>query len=134
MKKELYREISKSSPYSKHLHMELLEAEEGYARVSMEIEPYHINRLGVVHGGAIASLADQTGMKAIQTKLSIGQGSPTVQMDTHYLAPAQSGLLIAVGRVKKMGKHIAFCDVEIEDEKGKTIAVARCTVMIGKHK
>ena len=124
---ETLRRLGENSPYFGHLHMGLLEAEDGYAKVSMEIRPCHTNVLGVVHGGAIASLADQAGMRAIQTKLFMGQISTTIQMDMHFLAPAQGKRLVAIARVQKMGRLVAFSDVEVKDERGKAVALARCT-------
>jgi uncharacterized protein (TIGR00369 family) len=132
--RELLKKMGDVSPYFKHLDMELIEAEEGYAKVTMRTRPYHANLMGVVHGGAIASLADQAAMRAIQTNLPKPQVSSTIQMDIHYLAPARGGSLVAEGRVKKMGTQLAFSDVEVIDEKGETIAIARCTIAIMKEK
>lgn len=130
MDMEILRKMGENSPYFKHLDMDLLEAGEGYAKVSMKIKPHHTNIQGVVHGGAIASLADQTAMRAVQTNLLQGQAGSTIQMDMHYLAPSRGGRLVGEGQVKKMGRQIAFSDVEVTDGRGKTIATARCTIMI----
>jgi acyl-CoA thioesterase len=127
---ETLKKLGEGSPYFGHLHMELLEAEEGYAKVCMDIRPCHINVMGIVHGGAVASLADQAGMRAVQTMLVQGQIGSTVQMDMHYLAPARGCRLVAVGRVQKMGRLVAFSDVEVRDETGKAVALGRCTIAI----
>jgi acyl-CoA thioesterase len=122
--------MGKQSPYFNHLNMVLEEAEKGYARVSMNIKPHHANIQGVVHGGAIASLADQAAMRAVQTQLPQGQAGRTIQMDMHYLAPARGKHLVGEGRVQKMGRRIAFSDAEVKDDDGSTIATARCTIVI----
>lgn len=127
---EMLRKMGEKSPYFRHLDMALLEAQDGYAKVSMKIKPHHANIQGVVHGGAIASLADQAAMRAVQTNLLPGQAGRTIQMDMHYLAPAQCDLLLGEGHVQKMGRRIAFSDAEVKDEKGKTVAIARCAIMI----
>jgi len=110
--------------------MELLEVSDGYARMSMKIGSYHANSGGVVHGGAIASLADQVAMRAVQSNLPDDQFGMTIQMDMHYLAVARGGVLFAEGRIRKMGNMIAFVDADVKDEKGKTVAMARCTIVI----
>jgi len=130
MEKEVLRKMGQDSPYFRHLDMELLEAEDGYAKVTMRIKAYHENIQGVIHGGAIASLADQAAMRAVQTRLIQGQIGKTIQMDMHYLAPARGKHLIGEGFVQKMGKRVAFSDGEVKDEKGKMVAIARCTIMI----
>ena len=130
MEKEVLRKMGQDSPYFRHLDMELLEAEDGYAKVTMRIKAYHENIQGIIHGGAIASLADQAAMRAVQTRLIQGQIGKTIQMDMHYLAPARGKHLIGEGFVQKMGKRVAFSDGEVKDEKGKMVAIARCTIMI----
>lgn len=134
MDKEKLVEIGENSPYFQHLNMALQEVRLGYARVRMEIRPHHANIEGVVHGGAIASLADQTAMRAVQTELEEGRIGSTIQMDMHYLAPARGRYLLGEGRVNKLGRHVAFSDAEIRDEDGTTVAMARCTIMIAEKK
>jgi len=80
MEKEVLRKMGQDSPYFRHLDMELLEAEDGYAKVTMRIKAYHENIQGIIHGGAIASLADQAAMRAVQTRLIQGQIGKTIQM------------------------------------------------------
>jgi len=48
----------------------------------------------------------------------------------YFLAPAQKGTLTAVGRIAKMGNLISVSDVEIQDETGKTVCMARCTSVL----
>ena len=130
MKKEKLIEMGDKSPYFQHLYMALMEVGKGFAGVKMEIRPHHINNQGVVHGGALASLADQAAMRAVQTMLEDGRIGKTIQMEMHYLAPARGGWLLGEGRVKKLGKSVAFSDAEVRDEDGTTVALARCTIML----
>ena len=126
----ILKKLGEGSPYYRYLNMDILEAGNGYAKLAMTIHSHHDNILKIVHGGAIASLADQAAMRALQTLLPEGQRCRTVQMDIHYLAAAKGGVLSAEGRVQKKGGNLAFSDVEVLDEKGKKIAIARCTIAI----
>jgi uncharacterized protein (TIGR00369 family) len=130
LKREKLVEMGDQSPYFQHLNMALVEIGKGSARMKMEIRPHHANIQGVVHGGAVASLADQAAMRAVQTLLEDGQKGMTVQMEMHYLAPARGGCLLAEGLVKKLGRQVAFSDAEVRNENGTTVALARCTIMI----
>lgn len=123
-------QMGNNSPYFKHLGMVLVEAGEGYAKVRMKIKPFHANIEGVVHGGALASLADQAAVRAVQTMLPVHRNGVTLQMDTHFLAPARGPSLVGKGRVQKMGHQVAVSDAEILDEEGETVAMARCTIRI----
>jgi uncharacterized protein (TIGR00369 family) len=129
LNREKLVEMGDKSPYFQHLNMSLLETETGYARMGMEIGPHHANIEGVVHGGAVASLADQAAMRAVQTMLEDGRTGRTIQMDMHYLAPARGRYLLAEGRASKLGRQVAFSDAEIRDEDGTTVALARCTII-----
>ncbi len=131
---KVLKKLGEASPYYKHLNMDILEAGDGFAKVAMTIQPHHNNILNIVHGGAIASLADQAAMRALQTLLPEGQRCRTVQMDIHYLSAAKGKFLVAEGRVQKKGGNIAFSDVEVLDEKGKKVAIARCTIAIVETK
>ena len=44
--------------FAKYLGVEVLEYGRGHARAQMEIRPHHLNSAGILHGGAIFSLAD----------------------------------------------------------------------------
>jgi uncharacterized protein (TIGR00369 family) len=127
---EILRKVLESSPFFRHLKMEFVDAADGVARLSLTIQPFHINTQGIVQGGVLCSLADVAGLLAVGTRLSPGQRPRTVQMDIHFLAPAQRGTLTAVGRIAKMGSLVSVSDVEIQDEAGKTVCMARCTSIL----
>ena len=130
MNKAKLVEMGDKSPYFQHLNMTLLEIDKGFARMKMDIGAHHANIEGVVHGGAVASLADQAAMRAVQTLLKDGLPGRTVQMDIQYLAPARGKVLLAEARINKLGRQVAFTDAEVKDEDGTTVALARCTVMV----
>jgi len=127
---DLIRRVLENSPFFRHLQLEFLEAAEGIGRLALKVQPFHLNTQGIVQGGVLSSLADTAALLAIGTKLSLGQRPRTVQMDIHFLAPAQKGTLTAVGRIAKMGSLVSVSDVEIQDETGKTVCMARCTSVL----
>jgi uncharacterized protein (TIGR00369 family) len=127
---KLIRRVLENSPFFRHLQMEFLAAADGIGRLALKIQPFHLNTQGIVQGGVLSSLADTAALLAIGTKLSFGQRPRTVQMDIHFLAPAKKGTLTAVGRIAKMGNLISVSDVEIQDETGKSVCMARCTSVL----
>jgi len=130
IEKDFLKKVLEGSPFFRHLKMEFVDAADGVARLSLTIQPFHINTQGIVQGGVLCSLADVAGLLAVGTRLSPGQRPRTVQMDVHFLAPAQKGTLVAVGRIAKMGNLVSVSDVEIQDETGKTVCMARCTSVL----
>lgn len=60
-----------------------------------QVEERHLNRRGVVHGGMLMAFADQAlGLTAREATGGLPQA--TIQLDTHFLAPAVAREFITV--------------------------------------
>ena len=87
----------------------------------------------MVHGGAIATLADLTVMAAAWC----GAPAPdnvrgvTVSMALDYMAPARSTDLIGIGRVLRRGRSLVNCEAEVVTPAGELVAKAIATYKIG---
>ena len=71
-------------------------------------EEKHLNRRGVVHGGMLMAFADQAlGLTA--RELTGGLPQATIQLDTHFIAPAVAGEFISVkAEVVRRTRSILF--------------------------
>jgi len=85
--------IFNTSEFARLLQMEIIEASEGYSRVTMDCTG-KMNPGGVAHGGAIFSLADQAFGIAANC---CGTHRVAVSVSIQYIAPAK-GKLVAVAR------------------------------------
>jgi uncharacterized protein (TIGR00369 family) len=83
------------------------------------------------HGGVIATLIDLTGHAAVAVK--IGQMAPTIDLRIDYLRPADNSSLIATAKLISAGKSVARVDVEIVDDRGRSIAIGRGTYSTRQH-
>ena len=54
-------------------------------------------------------------------------------MKLNYLAPAQDGRLIGMGRTIKTGRTLGLADARIEDQKGRLLAHGTVTIMVLPH-
>jgi len=124
------QEFADSSPFIKHLGVNVIESNEGHVKMTMKVQPFFSNTQGMVHGGVLSSFADIAGGFAVITKLKEGQITRTMQMDIHYLAPARGLILVAIANVSKIGSLLSVSDVEIKDESEKVSAMARCTYVV----
>ncbi len=70
------------------LGIKLLEARDGYAKVTMKVEKLHTNALGFTHGGAIFSLADYAFAHACNFGSNV---AVAVQVSINYLRPSVEG-------------------------------------------
>jgi uncharacterized protein (TIGR00369 family) len=80
---------------------------------------------GQHHGGVIASLIDIAGDFALIWQL--GHGVPTINFRTDYLRPAINTDLLAHARVRRIGRTVSLCDIDVYSEEGKLVAVGRGT-------
>ena len=114
-------------PYYTLLNMKIREVKDGYARLTMELEEKHLQFLKTVHGGAIASLADSAAAWATVGSAGVETIPVTVEMKINFLAPVESGLLVAEARIVHRGKTISLSDVEVKDNKGRIVAKSLVT-------
>ena len=101
--------------------------EDGYALLTMNVEEKHLQFLKTVHGGAIASLADSAAAWATVGSTGLEAVPITVEMKINFLAPVESGRLIAEARIVHKGKTISLSDVEVKDDKGRLVAKSLVT-------
>ncbi|MEA1914241.1 MAG: PaaI family thioesterase [Campylobacterota bacterium] len=99
--------------FLKYIGGEVVDFDDGYAQLAFEIQPYHKQHLGVVHGGAIATLADHAGWYAVISGLDHGFTSATIEIKINYLKPAVGDILIAEAKVINRTKRTAFVTIEI---------------------
>ncbi len=114
-------------PYYTLLNMKIREVKDGYARLTMKLEEKHLQFLKTVHGGAIASLADSAAAWATVGSAGVETTPVTVEMKINFLAPVESGLLVAEARIVHRGKTISLSDVEVKDNKGRIVAKSLVT-------
>ena len=103
-------------PYARLMGMEILEARAGFARVAMDTTGKE-NFLGVAHGGAVFSLADQAFAAAANRGESL---QVAVSVHIHYLTPAK-GMLEAVARLVAETDRTSHILVEVRSG-GRVVA------------
>ncbi len=107
--------------------------------IGMDLEPHQAleNTIGLLHGGAAATLLDTTMGCAISTMLPAGQGAVTLDLKLTYLRPlsVRSGLITAEGKVVKLGRQSSYAEGFVRDGNGKLAVHATGTFsMIGAPK
>lgn len=102
-------------------------------RLRLPWDPTNTTLADMVHGGAIATLADVTVMAAAWAGVREAHSlrGVTVAMSIQFLAPARATDLIGVGRVLRQGKSLVNCDVDILTPDGDAVAKAIATYKVG---
>ncbi len=123
------RESIARVPYAQLLGINFEDARRGAATLSMSARPELERFGGIMHGGALASLADTASAFAILSKLEPGEQTVTVDLTLHYLRPATEGKLTAHARVLRAGRRLATVSVEIFNESGVLVVTALTTYL-----
>src|ERR687892_1777066 len=88
------------------------------------------NPVGVVQGGILAAMLDDTLGPALVATLGPGEFAPTTDLHVQFLRPVHPGRLTGRGRIVKRGRDIAFLAGELLDDEDTVIATATATAQI----
>ncbi|HZE32783.1 MAG TPA: PaaI family thioesterase [Actinoallomurus sp.] len=119
-------------PAARTLGWELVavEPERGTIEVAFDAGERFVNPAGVIQGGFLAAMLDDTLGPALVATLPEGQFAPTLDLHVQFLRPARPGRLVGHGRVVHRGTQVCFLSGELTDADGRTIAVATATARI----
>lgn len=132
---EIARQRTRFSPYYELLGMRLEGLGRGESRFLLPVKEQLLNAGGVVHGGALTSLADAAMGVALATLLDPWSERPvTVEIKVNFLAPVTGGMLEARGRIIKGGRSVAVGEAEVTDAQGRLMAKALGTFVIRERK
>lgn len=127
------REFMKHSPFGQELGLEIVTLEPGHAVLRMRFRPQLATYGTVVHGGALATIADTAATAAAFAGAEFA-GAPmgaTVGLNMSYLRAVRESDVTADARVIKRGKSVNFVDVTVTDADGAIAAKANVIYKIG---
>jgi len=127
---EVRERFARSEFHSAFLGLRLDRVAEGQVDVSLALEPRHLNLVGTLHGGMIATLADTATGLAYRTVLEPGTSHVTGSLTVTFLAPGRTGTVIARGGVIKRGRRFGYAEADVVDGDGTLLARATATFTI----
>jgi uncharacterized protein (TIGR00369 family) len=98
------------------------------ANMTIERHSFPTSRGPIVHGGAIATLADEALATVAFTLAEEGQSTVTADLKVDFLRPAKPGRLLARATVRHRTKRLAFCEATVEHDGGEIVAEARAVI------
>jgi uncharacterized protein (TIGR00369 family) len=93
-----------------------------------ESHGFPTSRGTIVHGGAIATLADESLASVAFTLAEEGETTTTVDLKVEYYKPCRPGRLVARASVRHRTRRLAFCQATVEEEGGEVVAEARAVI------
>jgi uncharacterized protein (TIGR00369 family) len=119
-------------PCARLLGWQVLDArpQEGWIRIGFEGKAEFTNPAGVIQGGFLTAMLDDTMGPAVFVMTEGALYTATIDMNVSFLAPARVGPIVGEGRVIKLGKSVGFVEAYLCDADGETIAHATSTVRL----
>ena len=103
---------------------------EGIVQIGLWLREAHCNSRGLVHGGVIASLADNAMGLSCASSLGSVQGLVTISLTVDYVGSAKNGQWLQVEpRVLRTGRSMGFADALVTAD-GGTVARASATFRV----
>jgi uncharacterized protein (TIGR00369 family) len=96
--------------------------------MTAESHGFPTSRGTIVHGGAVATLADEALASVAFTAANEGETTVTADLKVDFLRPALPGRLIARATLRHRTRRLAFCEVTVEQEGGEIVAEARAVL------
>jgi uncharacterized protein (TIGR00369 family) len=117
------------TPIRDMLGLRLVEHRVGFVRLAYTQKPDHMNLSGILHGGILATLLDESA--GIAGSLSETPGeirrSITVELSVHFTGQATTPDLEASGEVVRSGRNLYFARSEVRDGSGNLLAFGAST-------
>jgi 1,4-dihydroxy-2-naphthoyl-CoA hydrolase len=119
----LTEQIAAAAPFSGFLGIEILVASSEEVRSRLAWDERKCTAGGMMHGGALMSLADAAGgLCAFLNLPETARGTATIESKTNFFAPVREGWVNAVTRPLHTGKRTIVVDTELYDDGGKLVA------------
>ena len=112
------------------LAIRVLEATPDRVVLDMPVGPAVHQPYGVLHGGASAVIAESAASIGAHLNCTNGELSFGTDLNISHLRSKRDGTVTATATPIRKGRTMHVWSIDIADEDGKLVAVARCTIAI----
>lgn len=110
-------------PIAKTLGIRSVSASKDEVVLALDWRPELCQPAGLLHGGAIMTLADTAGGTLSYLNLPEGaDGTSTIESKTNFLSSVRSGTVTATARLLKAGRSVIVVETELTDGSGRLVA------------
>jgi uncharacterized protein (TIGR00369 family) len=83
---------------------------------------------GLLHGGASVALAETLASIGAQLNAATGEMAVGLEINANHVRGVRSGFVTGVATPVHVGRRTQVWSIDIQDERGKTVCVSRCTL------
>src|SRR5665213_852347 len=124
--------LSNADDVNKQLGIRVIELTPEKVVLQVEVGPKVHQPYGILHGGVSALMAE--GAASIGGAISVGPGEIVVgtELNCSHLRSMTSGTLTATATPIRKGRTVHVWGIDLTDDQGRMICVARCTLQVLK--
>ncbi len=113
------------------LGIQFTDVSEGYVEATMPVNKNSHQPMGLLHGGASATLAETIGSVGSAMFIDLEKKAPVgIEINCNHVKSKKSGIVTGKAKVVHRGGKIHVWNIDIVDEQDQLIATARLTIMI----
>ena len=98
--------------------------------VSVDVGPRVHQPFGILHGGVSALIAESAASIGGAASVPAGKMVVGTELNASHLRSMSSGRLTAVARPFRQGRTMQVWSIELTDDQGRLICVARCSLAV----
>jgi len=123
-------ELPVSMGVHEHLGVRVVEANKERVVLAVEVGPTVHQPYGILHGGVSALLAEGAASFAGSLNVSSDKIVVGTELNCSHLRPMTHGTLSATATPIRIGRSVQVWGIEMTDERGRLISVARCSLQV----
>lgn len=121
--------LVKKSPFPAHMAMEIHGIDFDTATIHLDLDQFHLQPFGIVHGGVIATLIDTATFWSAFLNLPEDCGLVNIDLKLNYLNPVVAGRLVAVGHCLRPGRSVSYAEAKVYGEDQALLAHGTSSLM-----
>ena len=123
---------SSGMPFADLIGIRIVDSQPEEVRGLLDWAPERCTSGGVMHGGALMTLADSLGGACAFLNLPAGALTATIESKTNFFRPVTRGTVEAVARPLHVGKSTIVVQTDVLDEEGRRVAQVTQTQAVVK--
>ena len=116
-------ELVREMPFAERLGIEVESATREEVRGSVEWDDELCTAGGVMHGGALVTLADSLGAICAFLNLPEGASTSTIESKTNFFRAVRKGRVSCRARPLHVGRSSIVVQSELSDDEGRPVAL-----------
>jgi uncharacterized protein (TIGR00369 family) len=114
--------------FMKYVGMVLCDIEPGYITAELDVQTFHRQQVGFLHGGVSATICDIVAGFAAFSLVPDDTHVVTGELKISYLEPGRGSKVRATGKVIRPGRTLSFCEAEVEVyQEDRWVLIAKAT-------